>query len=78
MFFINVVVVVVVMLVVRCHVSSTVGNGTDLIFISVIVFYFDFQDDFDNLRTLCYDSTDVYVCCFSVVSPASFANIASR
>ena len=36
------------------------------------------QDDFDNLRTLCYDSTDVYVVCFSVVSPASFANVASR
>lgn len=36
------------------------------------------QDDFDNLRTLCYDNTDVYVVCFSVVSPASFANVASR
>jgi len=36
------------------------------------------QDDFDSLRPLCYPSTDVYVVCFSVVSPASFASVASR
>jgi len=36
------------------------------------------QDDFDSLRPLCYPSTDVFVVCFSVVSPTSFNNVAKR
>ena len=30
------------------------------------------QDDFDTLRPLCYANTDVFLLCFSVVSPSSF------
>ncbi len=64
------------------HVSSDNNNGIAslilLFFLSFSIARFIPQDDFDNLRTLCYDSTDVYVVCFSVVSPASFANVASR
>ena len=33
------------------------------------------QDDFDSLRPLCYPNTDVFLLCFSVVSPTSFHNI---
>ncbi|KAK3713718.1 hypothetical protein QZH41_020702 [Actinostola sp. cb2023] len=36
------------------------------------------QEDFDSLRPLCYSSTDVFILCFSVVSPTSFSNVASK
>lgn len=36
------------------------------------------QEDFDSLRPLCYPSTDVFIVCFSVVSPTSFANVAQK
>ncbi|KAG8234306.1 hypothetical protein J437_LFUL013046 [Ladona fulva] len=36
------------------------------------------QDDFDSLRPLCYPGTDVYLVCFSVVSPTSFYNVADK
>jgi Ras family protein U len=37
-----------------------------------------FQDDFDSLRPLCYPSTDIFVLCFSVVSPTSFHNVLEK
>ena len=36
------------------------------------------QDDFDTLRPLAYPSTDVFLLCFSVVSPSSFANVREK
>lgn len=36
------------------------------------------QDDFDSLRPLCYPSTDVFLLCYSVVSPTSFHNVAEK
>ncbi|KAK2854180.1 hypothetical protein Q5P01_006841 [Channa striata] len=36
------------------------------------------QDEFDKLRPLCYASADVFLLCFSVVSPASFQNIPEK
>ena len=38
------------------------------------------QDDFDSLRPLCYrdPATDVFLLCFSVVSPASFHNVTEK
>lgn len=37
-----------------------------------------FQDDFDTLRPLCYPNTDVFLLCFSVVSPTSFHNVCEK
>lgn len=36
------------------------------------------QDDFDTLRPLVYPNTDVFLLCFSVVSPSSFQNIREK
>lgn len=36
------------------------------------------QDDFDSLRPLCYPGTDVFLLCFSTVSPTSFHNIVDK
>ncbi|XP_067875686.1 ras-related C3 botulinum toxin substrate 1-like [Heterodontus francisci] len=33
------------------------------------------QEDYDKLRPLSYPQTDVFVICFSLVSPASFQNV---
>ncbi|KAL4640857.1 hypothetical protein GN956_G11237 [Arapaima gigas] len=36
------------------------------------------QDEFDKLRPLCYTNTDVFLLCFSVVSPSSFQNVTEK
>lgn len=36
------------------------------------------QDDFDKLRPLCYPLTDVFLLCFSVVSPTSYHNLVEK
>ncbi|KAF6023144.1 RHOU [Bugula neritina] len=36
------------------------------------------KDDFDSLRPLCYPGTDVFLLCYSVVSPTSFHNITEK
>lgn len=36
------------------------------------------QEDYDRLRPLTYPQTDVFLVCFSVVSPASFENIKEK
>ncbi|CAL1526892.1 unnamed protein product [Lymnaea stagnalis] len=36
------------------------------------------QDDFDAIRPLCYPNTDIFLLCFSVVSPTSFNNIVEK
>jgi len=36
------------------------------------------QEDYDKLRPLSYPQTDIFVICFSLVSPASLANIKHR
>jgi len=36
------------------------------------------QEEYDRLRALCYPQTDVFLICFSVISPSSFENIKIR
>lgn len=36
------------------------------------------QADYDRLRPLSYPQTDVFLVCFSIVSPTSFANVKSK
>ena len=36
------------------------------------------QEDYDRLRPLSYPQTDVFLCCFSVISPASFENVRAK
>jgi Ras-related C3 botulinum toxin substrate 1 len=36
------------------------------------------QEDYDRLRPLSYPQTDVFLLCFSIISPASFENVKSK
>ncbi|XP_076830849.1 ras homolog family member Ua [Brachyhypopomus gauderio] len=36
------------------------------------------QDEFDRLRPLCYTNADVFLLCFSVVTPSSFQNVREK
>ncbi|KAJ3425285.1 hypothetical protein M0812_27720 [Anaeramoeba flamelloides] len=36
------------------------------------------QEDYDRLRPLSYPQTDVFLVCFSLISPASFSNVKSK
>ena len=36
------------------------------------------QEDYDRLRPLSYPQTDVFLICFSLVSPASFQNVKAK
>lgn len=36
------------------------------------------QEDYDRLRPLSYPQTDVFLICFSIISPASFENVKSK
>jgi Ras-related C3 botulinum toxin substrate 1 len=36
------------------------------------------QEDYDRLRPLSYPQTDVFLICFSIISPSSFSNIKNK
>lgn len=36
------------------------------------------QDDLDSIRSLCYPETDVFLICFSIVSPSSYKHVESK
>ena len=40
--------------------------------------FFSGQEDYDRLRPLSYPQTDVFLVCFSVVSPSSFENVKEK
>uniref|UniRef100_A0A3Q3WPQ7 Uncharacterized protein n=1 Tax=Mola mola TaxID=94237 RepID=A0A3Q3WPQ7_MOLML len=52
----------------------TVRNFT-VTFLMVVIFG---QEDYDRLRPLSYPQTDVFLVCFSVVSPSSFENVKNK
>lgn len=43
-----------------------------------ILLFFSGQEDYDRLRPLSYPQTDVFLVCFSVVSPSSFENVKEK
>lgn len=43
-----------------------------------LVILFSGQEDYDRLRPLSYPQTDVFLVCFSVVSPSSFENVKEK
>lgn len=44
----------------------------------IIFFSITGQEDYDRLRPLSYPQTDVFLVCFSVVSPSSFENVKEK
>jgi len=36
------------------------------------------QEDYDRLRPLSYPQTDIFLLCFSIISPASFENVKAK
>lgn len=36
------------------------------------------QEDYDRLRPLSYPQTDIFLICFSIISPSSFHNVSSK
>lgn len=36
------------------------------------------QEDYDRLRPLSYPQTDVFLMCFSIISPSSFENVSGK
>lgn len=59
----------------RLFFNSPVCLSTNYLF--YYLFSFE-QDDFDAIRPLCYPNTDIFLLCFSVVSPTSFNNIPEK
>lgn len=57
--------------------GKTINNYNDL-FIYVRFCSLLGQEDYDRLRPLSYPQTDVFLVCFSVVSPSSFENVREK
>ena len=55
-------------------VSVTIGSDT----YTLGLFDTAGQEDYDRLRPMSYDKTDVFLVCFSVVSPSSFYNVKEK
>lgn len=57
----------------RCNISENTHTH-----ICTHITYILVMDDYYKLRPLCYHNTDVFLICFSVVSPISFENITTE
>lgn len=57
-----------------------INHSSCILFIFNKNFYLIFtgQEDYDRLRPLSYPQTDVFLVCFSVVSPSSFENVKEK
>ncbi|KAF7254445.1 Rho-related GTP-binding protein RhoU, partial [Varanus komodoensis] len=60
---------------VRLQLCDTAGQRLSL---DIHVAFAFVQDEFDKLRPLCYTNTDIFLLCFSVVSPSSFQNVSEK
>lgn len=56
---------------------SIVKRGIYLLALNTVILFIG-QEDYDRLRPLSYPQTDVFLVCFSVVSPASFENVKEK
>ncbi len=60
---------------------DTAGQNKKKQFFFILIDYFYLklgQEDYDRLRPLSYPQTDVFLVCFSVVSPSSFENVREK
>lgn len=58
--------------------TSVEGAAAGGVHVTVTGCFAWLQDEFDRLRPLCYTSADVFLLCFSVVSPSSFQNVGEK
>jgi cell division control protein 42 len=57
---------------------DTAGRRNFVVIKIIILKYKLGQEDYDRLRPLSYPQTDVFLVCFSVVSPSSFENVREK
>ncbi|KAK2556379.1 Cell division control protein 42-like protein [Acropora cervicornis] len=63
---------------IKCVVVGDGAVGKTCLLISYTTNKFPSQEDYDRLRPLSYPQTDVFLVCFSVVSPSSFENVKEK
>uniref|UniRef100_A0A8C4SA05 Cell division cycle 42, like n=1 Tax=Erpetoichthys calabaricus TaxID=27687 RepID=A0A8C4SA05_ERPCA len=61
-----------------CLLISYTTNKFPSEYVPTVRTSFVWQEDYDRLRPLSYPQTDVFLVCFSVVSPSSFENVREK
>lgn len=60
-------------------INQSIPTFKDCVMLHVVWWsLFSGQEDYDRLRPLSYPQTDVFLVCFSVVSPSSFENVKEK
>lgn len=62
----------------KSHFFDSDTNRKTSLFFFVLWLLPSGQEDYDRLRPLSYPQTDVFLVCFSVVSPSSFENVKEK